>query len=149
MNNQNFKWLLDDAIELYKMNRKDSAILLLLCAVDALARLDDLHNENVGERFEKFLTKKIRRPGRPQIHNIEVPKKKKLHTFEHIIYKFIRCPFIHEGTQLKAIENDYEVCIDWHTTPHGIKIDQGKNKVILGGELVLNILADAVHSSIQ
>jgi hypothetical protein len=74
----------------------------------------------------------MRRPGRPQIHNIEVPKQKKLYAFEHIIYKFIRCPFVHEGEQLKALENDYEVCIDWQIIPNGIKIDQEKNKVILG-----------------
>jgi hypothetical protein len=148
MSNNDLKWLLDDAIELYKLNRKDSSILLLLCAVDALAKYDDPNNKNNRERFEKFLTKKMRWSGRVQIHNIEVPKKKKLCSFEYIIYKFIRCPFVHEGTQLRAIDSDYDVCIDWYTIPHGIKVDQEKNKIILGGELVLKILVDVVKTSL-
>jgi hypothetical protein len=45
INNHNLKWLLDDATKLYDMNRKDSSILLLLCAVDALAKLDDPNNK--------------------------------------------------------------------------------------------------------
>lgn len=147
-NANNLEWLLDDAKMLYKLNRKDSAILLLLCAVDALAKFDDPRNTNVGERFEKFLKKKMRRPERPQVHNIEVPKKKEIHTFEYIIYKFIRCPFVHEGSQLRAIDSEYEVCIDWHTIPNGIKVDTENNKVILGGVLILNILKDAVSTSL-
>lgn len=65
MNNNDLKWILDDAIELYKMNRKYSSILLLLCAVDALAKRNEPDNEKVGERFENFLKKKMRREGRP------------------------------------------------------------------------------------
>jgi hypothetical protein len=147
-NNHDFEWLLNDAITMYQLNRKRSAILLLLCAVDALARRSDPDNKKVGERFENFLKSKMRREGRTQIHNIQVPKENKLFTFECLIYKFLRNPFIHEGTKLEN-QNDYAVCIDWNEIPHGIKVDSKNNKVILGGELVYNILTDAVKDEIK
>ncbi len=89
----------------------------------------------------------MRREGRPQVHNIFVPKKNKLYSFEYLIYKFIRNPLIHEGSQLKIKEEEYEVCIDWQSLPNGIKVDSENNRVVLGGELVINILTDAVQSS--
>ena len=143
-----FEWLLNDAIAMYQLDRKYSAILLLLCAIDALAKRSNPDNEKVGERFENFLKSKMRREGRPQIHNIHVPKENKLLTFEYLIYKFLRNPIIHEGTKL-VIQNDYAVCIDWNEIPHGIKVDSKNNRVLLGGELVFNILADAVTHEIN
>ena len=143
------KWLFDDAITLYQMNRKFSAILLLLCAIDALAKRQEPGNKNVGERFENFLRNKMRREGRSQIHNIYVPQKDKLYTFEFLIYKFLRNPIIHEGAQLELDSQDnYTVCIDWDDLPNGVKVDSENNRVILGGELVFNILADAAYEGL-
>ena len=152
MNTKNYdlQWLFKDAVFLYQMNRKDSAILLLLCTVDALARRANPGNVKVGERFEKFLHSKMRRKGRPQIHNIEVPQKNKMYTFEFLIYKFLRNPIIHEGARLEINhQDDYAVCIDWKNIPNGLKVDSKNKKVILGGELVFNILADAVQDEIS
>ena len=144
------QWLFEDAIALYQINRKYGAILLLLCAVDALARRADPNTNKVGERFEKFLRSKMRREGRPQIHNIEVPQKGKLYSFEFLIYKFLRNPFVHEGARLEINHQDeYAVCIDWGNIPHGVKVDSGNKKVILSGELVFNILVDAVQDEIN
>jgi len=139
-------WLLDDAVTLYHLGRKHGAILLLLCAVDALARVADPENTNNGDRFEQFLRSKMRRPGRAQIHNIQVPKLNRLFSFEYIIYKFLRCPIVHEGARLEASDPaEFAVCLDWDTIPRGVKVDSDHNRVILGGELVLGILADAVQ----
>ena len=122
--------------------------MLLLCGVDALAKYSYPQNEKVGERFEQYLKSHMRREGRAQIHNISVPKVNKTLTFEYIIYKYLRNPFVHEGATLEA-SSDYAVCIDWSEIPHGLKVDSKNNKVMLGGELVFHILRDAVENGIK
>lgn len=147
---KDFSWLLEDAKMLYQLGRKHSAILLLVCAVDALARNNDPTNKNVGERFEAFLKSKMRRPGRAQIHNILVPKSGRPFSFEYIIYKFLRCPLVHEGARLEAADpTEFAVCLDWETIPHGVKVDNANDRVILGGELVFDLLADAVQHELE
>lgn len=148
--NADLSWLLEDALFLYHSGKKYGAILLLVCAVDALARQADPTNKKDYERFEKFLRSKMRRTGRTQIHNIHVPKLNQLYSFEYIIYKFLRCPLVHEGSWLEASDPDeFPVCLDWDTIPHGVKVDSENNRVILGGELVMNLLVDAVHHELQ
>jgi hypothetical protein len=39
--------------------------------------------------------------------------------------------------------------MDWREIPRGIKVDRDNNQVILGGELVLDILADAVVEGLR
>jgi len=82
-------WMLRDAIGLMNFQRYYSAMLLLLCAVDALAARH-FPKKGVRERFEEFLKTHMRRPGRPQIHNIYVPPRDDLLTFEYILYKYLR-----------------------------------------------------------
>ncbi|MBI1811755.1 MAG: hypothetical protein HYR78_07495 [Nitrospirae bacterium] len=147
--NRSLSWLLDDAIFLYKNGRKYGSILLLLCTVDALAR-ETNPNAKVGERFEAFLKSKMRRKGRPQIHNISVPKFNQFFSFEYIIYKFLRCPLVHEGSRLEVDDPaEFAVRLDWDTIPNGLSVDTVNNCVILGGELVFKLLTDAVQHELQ
>jgi len=140
------RWLLDDASTLYRLGRKHSAILLLLCAVDALAREADPANPRSADRFEAFLRSRMRRPERPQVHSIEIARLGRLFSFEYIIYKFLRCPIVHEGARLEANDpSEFIVCVDWDTVPHGIKLEPDQQRVLIGGELVLELLADAVQ----
>jgi len=141
--------LFDDAMFLYESGRRHGAILLLLCAVDSLAknRLPDVTRN--ADRFERFLRSKMRRPDRAQVHNIEVPRFRKVFTFEYIIYKFLRCPLVHEGSSL--IANDLEECpvvLDWDTIPRGIFVDGENDRVVLGGEFVTGILVDAIQNEL-
>jgi hypothetical protein len=141
--------LYDDAMFLYRSDRRHGAILLLLCAVDSLAKNRLPSETRNAERFEQFLRSKMRRPGRAQVHNIEVPRFNKLFTFEYIIYKFLRCPLVHEGSSL--IANDNEECpvvLDWETIPRGIRVDGENDRVVLGGELVTMILVDAIQDEL-
>jgi hypothetical protein len=141
--------LYDDAMFLYCDGRRQSAILLLLCAVDSLAKNRLPGETSNAERFEQFLRSKMRRPGRAQVHNIEVPRFKKLFTFEYIIYKFLRCPLVHEGANLVA--NDHEECpvvLDWDAIPRGIQVDSENDRVVLGGELAWMILVDAIQDEL-
>ncbi|MGA2507376.1 MAG: hypothetical protein ABSF80_07870 [Chitinispirillaceae bacterium] len=147
---QSSHWLLDDAVTLYHLGRKHSAILLLLCAVDALAREAAPTNTNSADRFENFLRSKMRRSGRAQIHTIEIARLGRSFSFEYIIYKFLRCPLVHEGARLEANDpTEFIVCLDWDTIPHGIKLEPDLNRVLLGGELVFDILADSVQHELE
>jgi len=142
-------WMLSDAIVLLNSQRRYSAILLLLCTVDALAARR-FPKKRVGERFEEFLKTQMRRPGKPQIHNIFVPSRGEPLTFEYILYKYLRNPVVHEGAQLELDDpKDYVVQIDWSDLRQGLKVDRDNNRVILGGELILDILLDAVSNGLK
>ena len=99
----------------------------------------------VGERFRSFLESKMRRPGRPQVWNIFVPRRNELLPFEYILYKYLRNPVVHEGAILELDHPiGYDVQMDWKEIPRGIRVDNNEQRVVLGGELVLEILFDAV-----
>jgi hypothetical protein len=142
-------WLLDDARALYAQGRKHGAILLLVCAVDALARARDPSVTNNKARFVDFLHSKMRRQGRAQIHNIGIPKTGAVMPFEELLYKFLRCPLVHEGARLKVDDPDIAVCLDWDTVPNGVKCDWDNNVVLLGGELAFQLLSDAVMHELK
>jgi hypothetical protein len=143
-------WLLTDALGLFHFGRKYSAMILLLCAVDALARQADPDNDKVSERFEEFLKTQMRRPGRPQVWNIYVPKRDEILSFEYILYKYLRNPVVHEGARLELDHpSHYAVCLDWSNYPRGIQVDSDHKRVVLGGDLVLDILIDAVANGLK
>lgn len=142
-------WLLRDAVGLFHLGRKCSSMLLLLCAVDALASRADPDNNNVRERFEAFLKKRLPRYTRIQNFNIRVPKLGKLCRLEHILYKYLRNPMVHEGAHLDMHEpSDFEACIDWSDGARYIRIDDELNQVVLGGDWVIEMLAGAVRDGL-
>ena len=142
-------WMLKDAIELLRLQRRYGAMLILLCAVDAIA-VRCFPAKGVGERFEEFLKKQMRRPGRPQIHNILVPSKMETLTFERILYTYLRNPVVHEGALLELDHpKNYTVQIDWAELSRGVKVDSDNNRVILGGELIIDTLLDAVNNGLK
>ena len=137
-------WMLNDAIHLLQSKRPYGAILLLLCAVDAIAARR-FPGMGVRERFEEYLKTQMRRPERPQIHNIFVPPRNELLTFEYILYKYLRNPVVHEGAKLELDSPaGCAVQIDWGELSRGVKVDGVHSRVILGGELIIDILLDAV-----
>jgi hypothetical protein len=82
----------EDAVELYKLNRFEGALLCALVAAAATARKEQ-PNKNVGDRecFEEFLAKgPFQRIGGVEFRG-------KLHTIPHIFYKWLRCELVHEG----------------------------------------------------
>ena len=137
-------WMLSDAIALNESGRRYGAILLLLCTVDALAAR--AYPKKKGrDRFQTFLESKMRRPRRPQVWNIYVPPRNELLSFEYILYNYLRNPVIHEGARLELDHpKNYAVRIDWHKIPRGIKVDEVNNQLIIGGELIIDLLTDAV-----
>jgi hypothetical protein len=40
---------------------------------------------------------------------------------------------------------DCAVCLDWDSIPLGISVDSDGNRVVLGGELVVSVLSDALR----
>jgi len=147
--NHELHWMFSDAIALSQLDRKYGAILLLLCAVDALSARA-FPEKSVRDRFQTYLESKMRRPGRPQVWNIYVPPRNELLPFEYILYKYLRNPVVHEGAKLLlGHHGEYVVRIDWSEIPRGIKVDSDNNQVIIGGELVLDILADAVIEGLR
>lgn len=126
-----------------------SAVLLLLCAVDSLARDANPSNMKSPERFENFLRSKMRRPGVPQVWNIAVPRLEKSFSFEYIISKFLRCPLVHEGNQLVAVDQECPVVLDLDEIPNGLKVDASNDRLVTGGELAFRILSDSICHELE
>jgi len=97
-------WMFTDAVGLYHLGRKYSSMLLLLCAVDALARIFDPGKDNVGERFRNFLRDRLPAHTRVQNFNIRVPQRDDTFCIEYILYRYLRNPMVHEGAHLDVTE---------------------------------------------
>lgn len=88
-NSMSIKARIDDALFLWKNDRKEGAFLSVLVAVASTSKrlypkLKD------GDAFEKFLidSRSIR---------ISVEYRGELHKVEHILYKWLRCKLVHES----------------------------------------------------
>lgn len=105
--------LLTDATGLFRLGRKYSALLLLLCLVDALAARAYPKQKGVRQRFERFLRIRLPKHTRVQNFNIRVPSARKTFRLEEIVYKYLRNPIVHESAQLKHdAETGFPVLVD-------------------------------------
>ena len=130
-------WLFTDAIGLFHLGRKYSSLLLLLCAVDALARIFDPSNKDVGERFRAFLKDRLPKHTRVHNFNIRVPKRDDMFRIEYILYKYLRNPFVHEGAHLDVSEPaNFAVYLDWSSGAPSVQVDNDNNRVVF---YVLNL----------
>ncbi len=142
-------WLLTDAMELYLLGRKYSSLLLLLCAVDALAKAVNPSNENVGKRFRAFLKDRLPKYTGVQNYYIKVPKRDELFRLEYILYKYLRNPLVHEGAHLDiTIPASFAVFLDWASGARYVKVDNAKNRVVLGADWVVEILGGVINDAL-
>ena len=142
-------WLFTDAVGLYHLGRKYSSLLLLLCAVDALAKAADPAKENVGERFQAFLKERLPKHTRVENFNIRVPKRDAVFRLEYILYKYLRNPVVHEGAHLDVtVEGTFAVFIDWAPAAPSVHVDNEKNRVVLGGDWTVDVLGSVIKDAL-
>ena len=142
-------WLFTDAVGLYHLGRKYSSLLLLLCAVDALAKAADSANENVGDRFKAFLKQRLPKHTRVENFNIHVPKRDAMFRLEYILYKYLRNPVVHEGAHLDVnVEGTFAVFIDWAPGAPSVHVDNKQDRVVLGGNWIVDILGGVVKDAL-
>ena len=131
-------------MDLLQHGRRYGALLLLLCAVDALA-VRAYPGARFGDRFKDYLKVKLPAQTRIQTINIRVPKREQVLPLEYILYKYLRNPMVHEGAHLDVDQpSRFEVSIDWSNEAASIRIDDDSNQVVLGGNFVINILKGIV-----
>lgn len=61
---------------------------------------------------------------------------------EYVLWKYCRCPMVHEGSQL-SIDGERVVTLDWSipSTQLSIKVDQDAvNVIVIGGQFLLRVL---------
>ena len=142
-------WLFTDAVGLYHLGRKFSSLLLLLCAVDALAKAADPTNEKVGERFQAFLKERLPKHTHVVNFNIRVPQRDEIFRLEYILYKYLRNPVVHEGAHLDVtVEGTFAVFIDWAPGAPSVQVDNENNRVVLGGDWTVDILGGVVKDAL-
>ena len=141
INDHELSWLFTDAVGLYHLGRKYSSLLLLLCAVDALAKAADPAKENVGEQFQAFLKEQLPKHTHVENFNIRVPKRDAVFRLEYILYKYLRNPVVHEGAHLDVtVEGTFAVFIDWVPAAPSVHVNNAKNRVVLGGDWIVDVL---------
>lgn len=72
--------------------------------------------------------------------------KKHMISIEQVLWKYCRCPMVHEGARL-AVDGDTVVTLDWSIPPSSfsVKVDQqAKNVIIIGAPFLLNMLYQIV-----
>jgi len=144
-----FAWMFTDAVGMFHLGRKYSSLLLLLCAVDALAKVFDPGNKNSGERYRNFLRDRLPAHTRVQNFNIRVPQRDDTFRIEYILYKYLRNPMVHEGAHLDVTEPaNFAVQIDWATGAPSVHVDNDNNRVVFGGEWIVDILGGVVKDSL-
>lgn len=144
-----FSWLFTDAVELWHLGRKYSALLLLLCAVDALAKEVDPSNKYVGKRFRAYLKDRLPRHTQVENFNIRVPKRDDTFRLEYILYKYLRNPVVHEGAHLDvASPASFAVCLDWSDGAPSVKVANDNGRVVLGGVWIMDVLAGVVRDEL-
>jgi hypothetical protein len=142
-------WMFTDAVGLYHLGRKYTSLLLLLCAVDALARAADPANDNVGERFQGFLRDRLPKHTHVENFNIRVPQRDEMFRLEYILYKYLRNPVVHEGAHLDVTAPaKFAVYIDWAWGAPSVHVDNDNNRVVLGGDWTLDILGGVVQDAL-
>lgn len=143
-------WMFSDAVALFHQGRKYSCLLLLLCAVDALAKKAKLSVSGVGERFREFLKERLPKHTRVQNFNIGVPHHGDFMRLESILYKYLRNPMVHEGAHLDVQDpSGFAVCLDWSNQAPSVRCDAANRLVILGGEWIVDILGGVVKDEME
>jgi hypothetical protein len=143
-------WLFSDAVGLFHLGRKSSSLLLLLCAVDALAKeaFPKLGPNASKERFTRYLKEHLPKQTRVQNLHIRVPKKARMLRLEEILYCFLRCPMVHEGAQLDMRTTiGANVLLDWQSEKSYVKVDD--DTVILGANGIIRWLFGVVHDALK
>jgi hypothetical protein len=141
-----FSWMLSDALGLFHLGRKYSCMLLLLCAVDALAKRARPHIERVGERFQNLLKEKLPKYSRVQNFNIRVPQYGDFMRLEEILYKYLRNSLVHEGAKLDVDDpSGFAVCLDWTPKAPSVKVSNEEKVVVLGGDWIVDCLVGVVR----
>jgi len=141
--------LYTDAIGLFHLGRKYSALLLLLCTIDALAKRAYPDRDRVGDRFVSYLRERLPEHTRVQNYNIRVPKLDKSLRIEEILYAYLRCPIVHEMAALDMRESsDVPVLIDWADGATYVQVDNDADRVVLGGEYVIAALTGVVQQAL-
>lgn len=87
---------LDDARVLWAAGRKEGAFLLILCAADATAR-KRYPDMGVGDRFRQYIRDEMAIiTGGPK-YGVVLPFDGGHAPLEDILYRHLRCSFVHEG----------------------------------------------------
>lgn len=140
---RNVRRLLKDAALLYKHERLPSTLLLLLCAVDALApRIAGY--ERVRERYIQFLTDRLHNYPGPgvKLEKVQIPKTGEMLDFAHIIYTYMRNPIVHEGQTLDVRTGSLiaHVVLDFQDKRLVSRIDDARDRIIVGGDWLIGRL---------
>lgn len=141
-------WMFSDAVGLFHLGRKYSSMLLLLCAVDALAKRVKPSLNKVGDRFKELLKEKLPKYTRVENFNVHVPQHGNFIQLEEILYKYLRNPMVHEGAHLDVEDpSGFAVCLDWSHRAPSVRVRKEDKLVVLGGEWIVDCLGGVVSES--
>lgn len=143
MVNRDLAWIWYDAIELRDQGKNDSALLLLLCAVEALAgrRLERIRA--LSTRFEKYLSGELAKRVPLSDHLQHKGDDGRKTSLAASVYRFLRNPSVQEGAQAEAGPG---VQIDWGDAV--VVWDPTRSPIVIAGQWLYKQLEEIVGDEI-
>lgn len=79
-----------------------------------------------------------------------MPKTAEKLRIEEILYKYLRNPMVHQGAHLDVDKpRNFVVYLDWKEHAPTVNVDNDKNRVVLGGNWVIEMLARVLIAAIK
>ena len=138
-----------DAIFLKENGRKRGCLCLLLCLIDALAKLR-LPESGNRDRYVKYLKSKLNGLGIDDSTRIE--EKGDLVHLADIVYEYFRCNMVHEGDSRDSLS--YEVQLEYEEsgrflTNGNCLMDRVNKKIIYKADWLIEILDQIIKSELK
>jgi len=151
-------WLLYDAKWMAAIGGRESALLLLLCAADGLAKAKYPEHKypeygrrgGIGKRFMRYVSEMVF----PKIIvckslQIQVMGAKDYVPFEKVLWQYLRGEMVHRGSRVAVGEGTQQVLVDWKEDSRLIIGRHGDERVaMVGGNWVLEVLFRLVESGV-
>lgn len=140
----------NDIIFLKKIWRKKSCLLLLLCLIDSLAKINYPNINWNKKRYCEYLKNKFISE-KWYYREIRIEEKWKVVWIDKIIYEYFRCSFIHELDD--RTNKEYEIQIDYlesidFFTPTTLCVDRVNLKIRVNIDWLIETLLDIVIKDI-
>ena len=147
--NSDLFWLFHDAFGLFHLERKPAALLLLLCAVDALAaRALPEVPERDGERFKRYLGERLPKYAKAAHFDVRVRGQNQTLRIEAVLHNYLRNPVVHEGLRLDMEKvSGVAVHIDWADEARYLRWSDREGRLIIGADWLVDIVGGVVKDA--
>ena len=147
--NADLFWMFHDAFGLFHLGKKPTALLLLLCAVNALAeRAYSQVEAQAGEKFRRFLGERLPKYTKAASFDVRIRGQGELLRVEAVLYEFLRNPTVDGGFRfdMEKVSN-VAVNIDWADDARYLRWGDREGRLVIGGDWLVDVVGGVVKEA--